>query len=349
MTKLFTLALLNLCCALLLACNKPSANSNPIPPKRSTPVTAITVEHKALNASNTLAGTLIAPHKVNIFNQEEGRIIELPYREGDRVGKGAELVKLDADVVRAELTKATAQRRQAELDLVRMQKLLARKAASEDEEARARTALDVARAEQDLQRILLARTTITAPFAGVISERWKEPGDVIAAHTHILTLIDPTVLHVELNVSELLLPELRVTAPVTIRIDALGKQSFTGYVKRIFPVIDAQTRQGKVEVELQPVPPGARPGQLARITFATAKTAGLILPFASLQHDSQGAFVYRIDEQGAARRVAVRTGLQLGDKIEIREGLLEGDRVVLSGLLNMRDGQAVRIVNKHAL
>ncbi len=349
MTKPFKLVLLNLCCCLLLACNKPSANNNPSPPERPTPVTAITVEHKALNASTILIGTLTTPHQTQVFNQEEGQIIKLPYREGDWVEKGAELVRLDPEIIRAELIKATAQLRQAEVDLIRMEKLLARKAASEDEVARSRTALGLARAELDLQHILMARTTIKAPFAGVISERWKKAGDVVAAHTHILTLIDPSVLSVELHVSELLLPELQANDPVKISIDALGKQSFTGQIKRIYPVIDPQTRQGRVEVELHPVPRGARPGQLARITFTTQKTIGLIVPFASLQHDSQGAFVYRIDDQGTARRVSVSTGLQVGDKIEILEGLLKGDRVVLSGLINVQDGQAVRIVSKQAL
>ena len=195
----------------------------------------------------------------------------------------------------------------------------------------------------------MARSTIKAPFAGVISERWKKPGDVVAAHTHILTLLDPSVLSVELHVSELLLPELQAKDPVKISIDALGKQSFTGHVNRIYPVIDPQTRKGTVEVELHPVPQGARPGQLTRVTFTTQKTAGLIVPFASLQRDGQGAFVYRIDDQSIARRIAVRTGLQLGDKLEILEGLLEGDRVVVNGLINMQDGQAVRLVSTQTL
>ncbi len=302
-----------------------------------------------MNSSTTVIGTLTAPRQTQIFNQEEGQIVRLPYREGSWVKKGEELVRFSPDVIRAELIKATAQLRQAEVDLARMETLLARKAASEDEAARSRTALGLARAELDLQHILMDRTTIKAPFAGVISERWKQQGDVVAAHTHILTLIDLSVLSVELNVSELLLPELQANDPVTISIDALGQQSFTGQVKRIFPVIDPQTRKGKIEVELHPVPRGARPGQLARVTLTTQKTIGLIVPFASLQHDGQGAFVYRVDDESTARRVAVRTGLQLGDKLEILEGLAKGDRVVLSGLINVRDGQAVRIVSKQAL
>jgi membrane fusion protein (multidrug efflux system) len=178
----------------------------------------------------------------------------------------------------------------------------------------------------------------------VISSRLKEPGDVVPVNSHILTLIDPSVLSIELHVSELLLADLGIGDSVQIQIDALGNRLLPGRITRIHPVIDHDTRQGLIEVALQPIPEGARPGQLARITFRIDKTTGLTIPFASLHYDNQGSFVYRIDAQNAARRVSVNTGLQLGDRIEILSGLHENEQVVLSGLLNMTEGRKVRVV-----
>ncbi len=297
-----------------------------------------------MSAKHTAVGTLTAPKQILIYNQEAGQITRLPFREGDQVQKGAELVRLDDKLLRAEMVKSAANRRQAELDLVRMKKLFARQAASEDEVARARTALELAKAEENLQRLLLARTSISAPFSGVISARLKEPGDVVAVNSHILTLIDPSVLNIDLHVSELLLSDLSIDDGVQIQIDALGDRHFPGRITRIHPVIDPETRQGLIEVALKPLPEGARPGQLARITFRIQKTTGLTIPFACLHYDNQGSFVYRIDAQNAARRVSVRTGLQLGDKIEILDGLQKDEQVVLSGLLNMSEGRKVHIV-----
>lgn len=338
--------LLHLCCCALLACNKPAANmdANSALPPPATPVTAVTVEYTPLSVNHTLVGSLVAPHQIQIFNLEAGQIIDMPYREGDWVDKGVELVKLDGAVIRAELNKAIVKQRQAEVDLLRMKQLQARNATSENEVAQARTALELARTELDLRRVLLARTTIKAPFSGLISERWNNPGDQLAARTSILTLIDPSVLNVELYVSELQLPELQANQAVNIHIDALGDQNFSGKIQRISPVIDPQTRKARVEVSLDSIPPGARPGQLARITFFTPKYSGLSIPFASLHHDQQGPFVYRIDDQKTARRVSVVTGLLLGDKVEIPKGLDAGDHVVLTGMLNTQDEQAVRIV-----
>ena len=364
-------ALLILVAVQVTSCEKPSAKISTKPASRPTPVMIATVEREALHAKNTIVGTLNNPRQIQIFNQEEGQIIHLPYYEGDRVTEGDVLVQLEADVIRAQLIKAVAERRQATLDLSRMEKLLARNATSQDEVARARTALELARAEEDLRRIMLARTTIRASFNGIISERLKEPGDLVATHTHILTLIDPSILYVDVHVSELLLPDLNIGDAVEIRVDALRDHVYAGHIMRIHPIIDSDTRQGTVEVELKPVPEGALPGQLARVTFNVQKTVGLIIPFASLRRDTTGTYVYRVDNETIvrqyaahtglqqhqrnlihegiqiARRVAVRTGLQLGNKIEILEGLQEGEQVVISGLLNLRDGRAIRIVDKN--
>ncbi|MEN8132537.1 MAG: efflux RND transporter periplasmic adaptor subunit [Pseudomonadota bacterium] len=348
MSKFFHALLLSTLFLVLSACEKPSANNPSRPEQGLVPVTAALVRYATLSTSHTMIGTLTAPHKIQIFNQEQGQIIRLPYHEGDWVAKGAELVRLDDDVVRAEMTKASAKRRQEELDLVRMEKLFSRHAASEDEVAQARTALELAQAEEDLQHIILNRTTLTAPFAGVVSERLQEPGDIVAQHTHILSLFEPSILGVEIHASELLLPALKRNDHVEIQIDALGKKLHQGKITRIHPVIDADTRQGVIELELDPVPQGALPGQLARINFRIQKTTGLAIPFACLHYDSKGAFVYRIDDSSVAHRVTVRTGLQLEDKIEILDGLHEGEQVVLRGLLNMSEGKQVHIVDPQA-
>lgn len=333
----------------LVACNKPSADHTP--PRSTRPVAVMTasVVYSTLTAHNTLIGTLSSPRRIQIFNQEEGRILRLPFYEGDPVATGEELVRLDDKVIRAQLNKANAERRQAELDLSRMQKLLARNAASQDEVARAGTALELAQAEESLQRIILDRMRIQAPFTGIVSERLKEPGDVVQTYTHILTLIDPSALSAEVHVSEMLLSEISVGDVVDIQIDALREHTYNGRINRIHPVIDPQSRQGLVEIILQPPPKGARPGQLARITVSTEKTAGLLVPFSALRHDSKGPFVYRIEADDTARRNPVRTGLQIGDRIEILEGLSVGDQVIVSGLVRVSDGKKVRIVNEEDL
>ena len=128
-------------------------------------------ELREVSIDKTLTGTLQAIRSVQIFNQEEGLLTKLPYYEGDVVEQGEQIAQLEDASVRADLAKATANLKQAELDLKRLKDLIPRKLASEDEVAKARTAVDVAKAEVIQNQIRLDYTKITAPFTGTISER----------------------------------------------------------------------------------------------------------------------------------------------------------------------------------
>lgn len=308
-------------------------------------VEIITVSQQPMRIKRTLTGTLEAPRTVHVYSERAGRILSLPYHEGDRVAAGAELVRLDDALIRAELEMAVASRKQAELDLKRLQGLVPKRLATEDELARASTALDLARAAESLQSTQLSRTLIKAPFDGVISARLKEPGDVVPLNEHILTLFDPSLITATVRVPERLFSQVAVGDAVTVRIDSLGDRNFAGKLLRVHPVVDPTTRQGTVEVRLQPVPPGARPGQLCRVSLATPELPRRTIPLNALQYDARGAFVYRLDEASQAQRVEVRSGLQFDEQVEILEGLADGDRVVSKGFLGLRAGAKVQVVS----
>lgn len=297
-----------------------------------------------LSQRRRYTGTLKARRILRVFSQEEGRITALPYYEGDRVGQGAVLLRLDDALLQAELAKAGATRRQAETDLQRLERLMRQKLVSDEELARARTAVDVARAEESTLRTRVGYTVERAPFAGVIVERLAEPGDVVSRYTHVLTLTDPDSLVAEIPVSELVLPGLSLGDAVEVRIDALGDRVWQGRILRIHPSLDARTRQGTVEVEFTPVPEKAAAGQFARVTVTPAGHERLLIPFSTLRRDRQGEFVYRLGKDGRVERVSVRSGEKLANRIEVREGLSEGDQVVVKGFLGLKDGMAVEVV-----
>jgi RND family efflux transporter MFP subunit len=149
----------------------------------------------------------------------------------------------------------------------------------------------------------------------------------------------------DLAVSEMLLSHIAVGDTVRARIDALGDTEFPGQVLRVHPELDPRTRQGRVEIELRPVPQGARAGQFARVTFSTEALDRRVIPFAALRHDRGGEFVYRIDDDRIVHRVQVRSGQRLADRVEVLEGLGLGDLVVVKGFLGLNEGKRVKIVN----
>lgn len=301
-----------------------------------------TAARHALRTAHEQTGTLRYRRTVRVFAQEEGRVTALPKFEGDSVVAGETLVQLEDDLLRAELAKAQASSRQARLDLERIRGLIHKRAASEDELAQAQTAVQVAEADEQLLRTRLGYTRIQAPFAGVITERRVEPGDVVAKHAHLLTLADPASLQVAVPVSELLLPLIAEGDPVRIRIDALGGAEHPGRILRIHPELDALTRQGTVELALDPIPAGARAGQFARVTLESAEVERLLVPFSALRRDRSGEFVFLLRD-GKAVQTPVRSGLRIKDRVEIVEGLAGGEQVITRGFLGLTPGKPVTL------
>ena len=301
----------------------------------------LTLDYSVQGQNIHRTGTLKAEQAIKILPREEGLIEAIPFREGDPVKTNEVILRLNDAELRAELKKAKAQRRQAELDLQRLQGLQGSHAISEEELARADTALDVARAEEELLQLRLDYATIRAPFDGVISQRLAEPGDVVQRFDHVLSLTDLTTLYTEVNISELMLRDVQVGDTVSLRIDALGKQHFPGRISRIHPTIDPASRQGIIEIILTPVPNGARPGQLCRVELTTRARARLLIPFSALRRDSRGEFVYGLDGQQRATRIGVRSGRHFDDQVEITEGLKPGDAIIVKGFLNLHPGKRV--------
>lgn len=306
-------------------------------------VEIVTVQRKPLTTQRIVTGTLEATRTVHVYNEEQGRIKQLPMYPGDSVKTGDLMVELDNTLIRAELDKAVASYKQAVLDYKRLKKLKPRKLASEDEIARAETAVEQARAEKSLQETRLARTQILAPFDGLISERLKEPGDVVTLHEHILTMYDPDTLIAKVQVSEIILHNIELDSEVALRIDALGDRQFKGKVTRKYPTINPATRQGTLEITLYPAPEGAFPGQLARVYIEGQTIPLTSLPLAVVRHDTRGEYVYKVNKSNKAIYTPVRTGIQIGERVEIIEGLDDGDKVVSKGFLNLRNNAALKI------
>ncbi len=335
------------CLALMLAGCEQAAD--PVSPGRSgkppSKLVAVNIaERQLIRSQYQRSGILQHRRLVHIYNQEEGRVDQLTVFEGDLVEKGDLLAKLDDQLLQAEHEKARATTHQAKVNLDRIIDLDKRQVASQDELTRAKTALEVARAEEKILAIRIGFANITAPFSGIITERLVEPGDIKSRHSHLLTLADPASLITEVTVSELLLPNLYQNQPVKIRIDALGSQNFSGEISRIHPTLDPVTHHGKLEIKLDPVPDGTRAGQFVRVTLETEPVPRLMIPFHALHRDREGEYLY-IHRQGKAIRQPVVSGIHIDDNIEVIEGIESGDQVITQGFLGLRDGKPVKVIS----
>jgi RND family efflux transporter MFP subunit len=332
------------------------SNDMAISSKRAQPaahrVEVITVENRPVSLTQTISGTLEAVTKIRLYNEESGRIVKMPYYEGDFVKKGSVLVQLDNELLKTDVAKATASKEQAEVDLSRVKKLLPKKISTEEEVAKAQTILDLAIAEEKRQLTRLQRTTIKAPIDGLITKRLYEPGDMIPPQSHIHSIIDPSSLRLKASLAERWIPLVKPNQAITLQIDALGDRSFIARIVRIHPTINASTHKGIIEIQLKPVPDGARVGQFARATIELKAADRLVIPVYTVHYEPAGAYVYRIvkndDGETVAEKVFFEQGQQFGSVTEVLSELRPGDRIVSRGYLGLREGKKVSIADANS-
>jgi len=351
--QFFTSFLLLIIITMLISCDdKPVKKKRQ---KKTLPVVETTqAEMHSLNHQIMITGTLQANRTIHFYNQAQGLLKTLPFYEGDKVKKDQLIATLDDTIIRAEYNKSAATLKQTQIDFQRLEKLAPSNLTSKELLTRAKTKVILEQAEYNLQKKRLSYTRIKAPWAGVISERLVEPGDVLPLHSHFMSLIDNTSLKVKIPLSELYLNKIKVADKVSFTIDALEKKYWSGNILRIHPNVNSNTRKGIIEVKLTPVPEGARPGQSVRIKLITAKESVLAIPLSAIRYNQQGAYVFRLETDNSSKAVKVQqtkivTGQKYPEYMEILDGLKAGDQIVKKGLFGLSSGKKVRPLNRDSL
>jgi membrane fusion protein, multidrug efflux system len=286
---------------------------------------------------------------VGINSQVAGTLLTVAVEEGNVVRRGQTLARVDDRELRAQFEAAEAAHQVAAAAYDRARQLRERRVITLPEYERERTAEAAARAQLDQVRTRLAYTVIQSPVDGVVTEKRVEAGDLVASQTRLFTVAEVSTLVVRVGVSELDVVQIAVGDPVTIMLDAFPGRSFRGTVRRVFPAADPGTRLLPVEVALENNDASAvRPGFLARVTFAVgAHHDVLLVPAAALLGGGGTTAVFVLDNGTAVRRT-VTTGLTSEGRVQIVAGLTAGEQVVTRGNNLLRDGMAVRVVNRSA-
>ncbi|HET8645793.1 MAG TPA: efflux RND transporter periplasmic adaptor subunit [Vicinamibacteria bacterium] len=301
-------------------------------------------------------GTLEAEELVQVTAEVEGAVADVGFHEGDRVGTGTILVRIDPARYRLEFQRAEAafNRAQAEAhrarsDLDRREALARENLVAPEELERARTELERlaaeaagARAAREIARQNVRRSEVRAPRAGSINTRTVETGQFVRTGTVLATLVDTARLRLRFKVSEAESLRARTGQDLTFRVSALGEQPFKATVYHVGSVADPATRQ--VEVMAWVKNPGQlKPGFFAEVALASETRAGaLVVPEAAVQASERGFVVYAV-EDGKARSRPIQVGLRTGTGlVEVVSGLKGGETVVIEGSDRLADGVPVQ-------
>jgi membrane fusion protein (multidrug efflux system) len=319
-------------------------------PAGPVPVEVTRVEDGRIARLVSVSGNIEPIRTVAVNAQLAGALRAVNVEEGSRVSQGDTLATLDDREISAQLASAAAQYQLAEGAYQRSLRLRERQVITEAEFERDRAALAAADATREQLRTRIGFATVRAPVAGVVTEKLVEAGDIVGVQTRLFSIAEVSTLVVRVRVSELDVVSIRPGDMAEVALDAFPGQTLNARIRRIFPSADPVSRLVPVEVALLGTDASvARPGFLARVTFALgAKENVRLVPASAIVTDASGGrAVYVINENKAERRF-VRTGMTSEGRVEITEGLENGEVVVVTGTNNLRNGADVRIIGATA-
>jgi membrane fusion protein (multidrug efflux system) len=289
----------------------------------------------------TAVGSLRSDESVTLRPESAGRISEITFQEGQRVAKGAPLVKLDPAIPQAEAQQARANLTLAKSKFDRAVDLAKRNYISGQAKDEAENNLKVAEASVQLAEAKLAKTDIRAPFSGIIGLRSVSVGDYVKEGADLVNLesIDP--LKVDFRVPETYMRQVQVGQALEVTLDALPGKTFDGKVIAVNPLIDAAGRSVVIRAQVRNQDTTLRPGMFTRVRLLTREhTDALVLPEQALVPQGTEQFVFKV-VNGKVARVKIETGQRRDSKVEVLSGLSLGDTVVTAGQLKLRDGVPV--------
>ena len=286
-------------------------------------------------------GGIEAMQQIALRPDVDGRVIELLFREGQRVAAGAPLVKIDDAELVTEVERARADRDLARQALERTRQLLADRAAAAADLERAEATQRVAQASLDLLELRLARTTVRAPFAGVIGQRSVSIGDYVTSQRELLVLQTVSPVRAVFNVPERYAGDLRLGQAVTFRVAALPVRDFDATVDFVDPSVMLPGRTITVKAVAGNAGGALQPGMFIEVRLATeVRPNATVIPEEAIAPAAGGAFAWVVVDGKVTRR-ALELGVRSPGFVEVRRGIDIGEQVVVGGLDRLFEGAEV--------
>jgi membrane fusion protein (multidrug efflux system) len=274
-----------------------------------------------------------------------GEIQEIFVEEGDDVRAGQILLRLDGDRLRFEAQQAQANLLKLQRDFQRNMDLKDRSLISAGDFEKIKYEMEALEATYNLANLELSYTDIRAPIDGVVSQRVVKLGNTIEVNTPTfqITSLEPLVSY--LHVPEREYRRIDAGQTATIAVDALQGTRFDGTVARVSPVVDPLTGTFKITIEVSDPSRRLKPGMFGRINIVYDKHENALqIPRNAIVEEAGEPAVF-IVENDTARRRGVKTGYVEGGRIEVLDGLSDGEQFVLVGQTGLKEGSKVSVIN----
>ncbi len=297
-----------------------------------------------------LTGAVKAEHDVVLSAEEAGRIVRFYADKGDTVRKGQRLAKIDDDILSASVAQAEAESALA-WDQYERQKEVWEQHKIGTEIAYLERKRGAAQADARLLmlRERLENTTLVAPFAGVLEQRYVDEDELVSPGMPVVRVLDPQTLKLSVGVPERYAPDIRVGSRAFVAFDVLPGNEFEGIVRFAAASVDPDNRTFEVELDVENRDGIIKPEMIANVRLVrNSFEAVLVAPQQAVRRTEHGfvAYVAANSEQGpvAEERVLV-LGPSYANQVVVVKGLSAGDRLIVRGQAQVAAGSRIHIVD----
>ncbi len=305
-------------------------------------VDGIVVSGSSFSNNLEITGSIEANESVVLRSEVSGLVTAINFKEGSNVSKGSVLVRINDNDIQAQLQDALTKQNLSATSENRAKQLLAKGAISQEEYDIALANLKSLKAQAQIVRAQLARTTLKAPFSGKVGLRSISVGEYVTPSMAIANLMSTNPIKVSFSVPEKYIGQIKLNSPISFVTDASGKV-FAGKVFAIEPGINQQTRT----LQIKALAPNANnellPGSFAKVKLSLSEQKDAILvPSEAVIPVLKGKMVY-ISKNGKAQQVVVEAGTRTAESVVITSGLTIGDTVLTTGAMALKPDAPVKV------
>ncbi|MFD2557279.1 efflux RND transporter periplasmic adaptor subunit [Sphingobacterium tabacisoli] len=305
-------------------------------------VYGMVVSGKPFSDFLSLTGGIEANEIVDLRAEISGLVESLNFEEGGSVGGGQVLVKINDSELRAQLEQAQTRSNLAQENERRARLLLEKEAISQEEYEIASADYRTAKSQIQLIQAQLNKTLIKAPFAGRIGLRSISKGSYITPTTAIAQLVNLSRIKLQFSIPEKYAVKVRIGEQVRFTVQG-SDEVFVAKIYALEPLIEESTRTLRVRAIADNGNNRLIPGSFANVTFPLETISdGLLVPTEALIPIQNGKKLF-LKKNGKAKETLVETGGRTDSVVLITKGIADGDTVLTSGVMSLRDGSPVKV------
>lgn len=303
-------------------------------------VKGIKIIAQPYNSRLITTADLLANEQLQIMAPISAEVLEVYFNEGEFVKKGTSIIKLDDRAWKAELSGVEVELLTAQKDYERKKQLLEVEGSTQEEVERLFSTIAVLKSKLNQLQLNISLANIKAPFSGQLGMRNFSKGAFLKQGDLITTLTDYEALKVDFSIAQLHQKSIVINNNVFVVVD---KDTFEAKIYAINPIIDEQSKMINVRAKLTQAKPKIMPGTFAEVSLETNYIdSALLVPSQAIVPSINDQTIYLYKSGKVVKRI-VSLGERTSDKVLVYQGVNNGDTVITTGLLHIREGMDVQL------